>query len=128
MATIRNLLSDSRGWLAAASLWNSLSALVCAVFLAPLILAAYLLVRCDGGPALVSCAFLRRDGTAVRTWRFRTVRLHHGNRDDRGTWKRGQPQATAVGGFLRRTRADTLPMLFNVVKGECSMSEMMQDS
>lgn len=128
MAAIWNLLSDGLGWLAAASLWNSLSALVCAVFLAPLILAVYLLVRCDGGPALVSSALLRRDGTAVRTWRFRTVRLHHGSCDDRGTWKRDKPQATGVGRFLRRTRTDTLPMFYNVLKGEISLSEMMQDS
>ena len=69
---------------------------------------------------------LRRDGTAVRTWRFRTVRLRHATRDDRGTRKYRKSQATAVGEFLRRTRTDTLPMLYNVAKGEFSMSEMMQ--
>ena len=126
MATIRNLLSDGLGWLAAARLWNSLCALVCVAFFAPLMLAVYLLVRADGGPALVSSTHLRRDGTAVRIWRFRTVRLRHATRDDRGTRKRGESQATAVGEFLRRTRTDTLPMLYNVAKGEFSMSEMMQ--
>lgn len=128
MANIRNHLSDSLGWLVAANLWNSLCALVCMVFFAPLILVVYLLVRADGGPALVSSAHVRRDGTAVRTWRFRTLRRYEGQRNDRGAWKSSESHATAVGRFLRRTRTDTLPMLYNVVKGEFSMSELMQDA
>ena len=109
MATIRNRFSDSLGWLVAANLWNSLCALACVVFFAPLMLAVYLLVRADGGPALVSSAHLRPDGTAVRTWRFRTMRRYRGQRDDRLPWQSGDCHATAVGRFLRRTRTAPTP-------------------
>ena len=128
MATIRNLLSDGAGWLAAANLWNSLSALICAVFFAPLILAVYLMVRADGGPALVGSAHLRRDGTAIRTWRFRTMRRRPRQGDGRGVRKSDDSRATMLGSLLRRTRIDTLPTLYNVVKGEISLSEMIQDA
>ena len=131
MHTIKNLLDDSQDGLTAARFFNCSCGLACAIFFAPLLLSVYLPVRADEGPALVGHEHVRQDGTSVSAWRFRTVqwgggRLGGGSRGrDEGSDPEN-PEFTAVGRFLRKTRIDILPLLYNVVRGELSFFDMLQ--
>lgn len=53
----------------------------------------------------------------ITLYKFRTM-----NRDDAGEWHRGDPAVvTRVGAFLRKSRIDELPQLWNVLKGDISL-------
>lgn len=71
----------------------------------------------DGGPLFVFQERVGRFSRLVRTIKFRTM-----SRDDAGLeeLKEGN-RITRVGAFLRRTRIDELPQLWNVLRGEMSL-------
>jgi len=71
----------------------------------------------DGGKFFVSQERVGQGGKTIRTIKFRTM-----SRDDRGLpeLKVGN-KVTRVGAFLRRTRIDELPQLWNVLLGEMSL-------
>ena len=101
--------------------------LICLIFFAPLILAIYLLVRADGGRAFVSHDRPRGDGTIFEVWNFRTTK-----QGTPRTFRNNQiePESldfTKFGGVLYRTRLDVLPSFLNVLKGDMSLAEMLQD-
>ncbi|WP_233203641.1 sugar transferase [Limnohabitans sp. B9-3] len=90
-------------------LWLPLSVLVAAA------------VRFDSkGPALFSQQRVGRNGQLFRLWKFRSMvhglqapGVHFAQADD--------PRITRVGHFLRRTRLDELPQLWNVLRGHMSL-------
>lgn len=54
-------------------------------------------------------------------YKFRTMRVN-AEADGRAVWaSRKDPRVTIVGGFLRRTRLDELPQLYNVLRGEMNI-------
>ena len=124
MAIIKSLLTDGQDGIGPALVLNCIWALLFTVLFAPLLLCLYLLVRADGGPAFVGYEQVRGNGTALRCWRFRTVKWH--GRDRRPPAH--DAPVTAVGRFLLKTRSDTLPLLYNVAKGELTLSEMLNDA
>lgn len=78
----------------------------------------YLAVKIDdGGPLLVFQERVGQHNRIIRTIKFRTM-----SRDDAGQedLKRGN-RVTRVGAFLRQTRIDELPQLWNVLTGEMSL-------
>jgi lipopolysaccharide/colanic/teichoic acid biosynthesis glycosyltransferase len=87
----------------------------------PLAAAVGLAVRYDSkGPALFSQQRVGRDGQAFTLWKFRSMvhglqapGVHFAQADD--------PRITRVGRFLRRTRLDELPQLWNVLRGHMSL-------
>jgi len=135
MHTVMDLLGDSQDGSTAASLLSCSCALACAIFFAPLLLCVYLLVRTDGGPAFVGDEHVRQDGTSVSAWRFRTVHWGGGAEGGWAAGSRGRdegsvpeiPEFTAAGRLLRGTRIDTLPLLYNVVRGELSFFDMLHE-
>jgi sugar transferase (PEP-CTERM system associated) len=87
----------------------------------PFLLAAALAVKLqDGGPVLYRQARVTRDGRVFHIMKLRTMLV---NAEAKGaTWAAEKdPRITAVGRFLRRSRLDELPQLFNVLKGDMSL-------
>ena len=70
MATARGRLGYSHRESTAAKVWNILSAMMIVVLFASLIFLAYVLVRADGGPAIVRHEQVRKDGNSFMAWNF----------------------------------------------------------
>jgi lipopolysaccharide/colanic/teichoic acid biosynthesis glycosyltransferase len=91
------------------------------IILSPLFAIFYLLVKISGpGPALF---VQKRIGMGFRPfylYRFRTM-LTGVSRVGRPVTTRGDIRVTRIGRFLRRTKLDELPQLFNVLKGDMSL-------
>lgn len=87
---------------------------------APFLAAAALAVKLDdGGPVLYRQARVTRGGRVFRIMKLRTMSVDA----ERGgaVWAaKHDPRVTRIGRFLRRTRLDELPQLFNVLSGDMS--------
>jgi len=91
------------------------------LFLAPLWIAVAVWIRIDSpGPAYFRQERVGRQGQLFRILKFRT--MYH---DRRVTGPlvtfAGDPRVTRAGRWLRRTKIDELPQLWNVVVGEMSL-------
>lgn len=74
----------------------------------------------DGGPVFYSQQRAGQNGTTFRLYKFRTMRTDAEN--GRSIWcSPNDPRVTAVGRFLRRSRLDELPQLFNILRGDMSI-------
>lgn len=102
----------------------------------PIMLLASIAVKADSpGPALFGHWRIGKDDKPFRCWKFRSMhgdaqeRLHELLSTDaevRSEWARTQklmtdPRVTRLGQFLRRSKLDELPQLFNVLRGEMSI-------
>ncbi len=91
------------------------------ILTAPLWPIIALMIRlADGGPAFYSQERVGQNGRPFRLFKFRTMRLdaESGN----SVWATpNDPRVTRVGRFLRRTRLDELPQLYNVLIGKMSV-------
>lgn len=116
MVHIRTNDRDRGSW---AAKIDTFEALACALFLMPLIAVVYMLVKIDGGPALVAVERELSDGTTLTAWRFRTTipeppaRAH-------------TPPFTRLGALLHRYRLDQLPEFASVIRGEMTLNDMLR--
>jgi sugar transferase (PEP-CTERM system associated) len=70
------------------------------------------------GPVLYRQARVGRGGVVFHCYKFRTMRPD-AEADTGPTWASDEdPRITPIGRFLRRTRLDEIPQLWNVLKGE----------
>ncbi len=91
------------------------------VVLSPLLLAvAVLLKLADPGPVLFSQERVGRYFRPFRLFKFRTMRVASGTGGPQVTTG-GDPRVTPIGRFLRRTKLDELPQLFNFLRGDMSL-------
>ncbi|MGI9485687.1 MAG: TIGR03013 family XrtA/PEP-CTERM system glycosyltransferase [Geminicoccaceae bacterium] len=97
------------------------SALVLAAVL-PLLPLIALLVKLDSpGPVLYRQKRVGLEGRIFEIYKFRSMRTD-AEADGRARWARNDDERiTRFGHFLRRSRLDELPQLFNVLKGDMSM-------
>jgi FlaA1/EpsC-like NDP-sugar epimerase/lipopolysaccharide/colanic/teichoic acid biosynthesis glycosyltransferase len=95
-------------------------AVVGIVVTSPILLLAALAVRLTGaGPVFFRQTRAGRFGRLFRIIKFRTMKW---NDFDRGSplTASGDARVTLVGRFLRRTKIDEFPQLFNIVRGDMS--------
>lgn len=90
------------------------------LFLAwPLLLVAFVAIKLDdGGPAIFRQTRVGREGRPFQILKLRTMRV---NAPGLSVTAGGDPRVTSVGRWLRRTKLDELPQLWNVLMGDMSM-------
>ncbi|HEY6360344.1 MAG TPA: TIGR03013 family XrtA/PEP-CTERM system glycosyltransferase [Vicinamibacterales bacterium] len=72
----------------------------------------------SAGPALYRQRRVGQRGAVFTLLKFRSMRMD-AEADSGAVWSRhGDPRVTAVGRFLRQTRLDELPQLWNVLRGD----------
>lgn len=74
-----------------------------------------------GRPILYSQTRVGARGKVFRIYKFRSMR-QDAEKDGKAQWaSQNDSRITRVGGFIRNTRLDELPQLWNVIKGEMSI-------
>ena len=88
---------------------------------APIMLMVALALRLSSpGPVLYSQTRVGRDGVLFTIYKFRSMRVD-AEAASGAVWStQNDPRVTGVGRFLRRSRLDELPQLWNVLKGDMS--------
>ena len=104
------------------SIRRVLSAIVAAVFLVlllPVFLVVAVFIKLDSsGPVLYSQIRVGQHNKPIRIYKFRSMRNDAEKNGDAVWAVDNDPRVTRVGRFLRKTRMDELPQLFNVLIGE----------
>lgn len=91
------------------------------VILSPLLLLVSAAIPLDSrGPVFYRGVRVGRGGKRFRVLKFRTM-VPDAARRGGGLTLRADPRITRLGRFLRRTKIDELPQLFNVIRGEMSL-------
>jgi lipopolysaccharide/colanic/teichoic acid biosynthesis glycosyltransferase len=73
--------------------------------------------RSDGGPIFYRAVRVGQYGRPFQLFKFRSMYVDADRRGP-GITTRGDPRVTPIGRWLRRTKADELPQLFNVLIGD----------
>lgn len=103
-------------------IFDILFSLITIIITSPLMLISAVLIKCyDGGPVFYKQKRLTINSREFYIYKFRSMIA---NAEQAGTPQLASehdPRITPVGRFLRRTRLDELPQLFNILKGEMSV-------
>jgi undecaprenyl-phosphate galactose phosphotransferase len=111
------------------------AALAILLFVSPVMLGIWLIVRLDGGPGLYGHPRIGRGNREFRCLKFRTMvtnsdavlqALLASDARARAEWQRSRklvndPRVTRIGRVLRATSLDEVPQLFNVLRGDMSL-------
>jgi len=92
------------------------------VILLPFLLVVAILIKLDSpGPPIYSQVRVGQHGKRIRIYKFRSMR--NDAESNRGAvWAvENDPRVTRIGRFLRRSRIDELPQLFNVLIGDLEL-------
>jgi sugar transferase (PEP-CTERM system associated) len=102
-----------------ASIMVSIVGLILSLPLLPLII---LIIKLTSpGPAFYSQRRVGRDGVVFNCYKLRTMRAD-AEADTGPTWAADDdPRITSVGRFLRQSRMDEIPQLWNVLRGDMSL-------
>ncbi|MBN2337264.1 MAG: TIGR03013 family PEP-CTERM/XrtA system glycosyltransferase [Acidobacteria bacterium] len=112
----------SRRHARAARILSVLLSLTALLILSPVILPVMILIRLDSpGPVFFRQERVGRNGKPFILWKFRSMCMH-AERETGPVWaKRNDPRVTRLGRFLRRSRLDEVPQLYNVLHGDMSL-------
>lgn len=102
-----------------------LGALILLALLAPVLLIVATLVRLDSsGPALFRQERIGYRGQVFQVYKFRTMftapSADSQDERERAMTRDADTRVTRIGAFLRRSRIDELPQVFNILRGEMS--------
>lgn len=91
------------------------------VLLSPVWLLIAILIRLDSkGSVFYRAARIGRDGKPFRLYKFRSM-VVGADQQGPGITTADDRRVTRMGSFLRRTKLDELPQLWNVLKGDMSL-------
>ena len=101
-------------------MWDFSFALIALILLIPVLLViALAILICDGAPVFYSQPRMGIYQQPFILYKFRTMRV---GSDQGDTYTReGDSRVTRLGAFLRKTRLDELPQLWNVLNGDMSV-------
>ncbi|MFT3722200.1 MAG: sugar transferase [Hyphomonadaceae bacterium] len=101
---------------------DQLIAIIVLVLISPFLLLIGALIRADSpGPAIFRQARMGYGGRPFTVWKFRTMRDESGPASAMSEMTRpGDERITQIGKFLRRSRIDELPQIFNIARGDMS--------
>ena len=101
-----------------------LVALIVLPLLLPLFAIVAILIKWDSpGPVLFVQQRMGYQGRCFKVYKFRTMTVERPGADkerDGAITKSGDQRITDLGRFLRKTRIDELPQIFNILRGEMS--------
>ncbi len=84
------------------------------------VIAAIAIFLESGGPIFYHQARVGKDGKEFRIFKFRSMR-QDAEKAGKAVWaQKNDSRVTRVGKFIRNTRIDEIPQLYNVLKGEMS--------
>jgi lipopolysaccharide/colanic/teichoic acid biosynthesis glycosyltransferase len=116
-------LSPEHIYLQFKQLVDVISAVIVGILLLPVLLPVALMVRLTSpGPALFKQKRIGFRGQPFTVYKFRTMR-HDGDGGDRretAITHDNDARITPLGAFLRRSRIDELPQIWNIVRGQMS--------
>lgn len=102
-------------------LFDLLLALSMGLVLLPMIVGVALAIWTrDGRPILFGHTRVKAPGQTFTLWKFRTMRPLRRRKDHGVSGGHKRRRITQTGRFLRRTRLDELPQLWNVIRGDIS--------
>lgn len=92
------------------------------VILLPLMALTAIAIKADSkGPVIYSQERVGQYGKTFKVYKFRSMRQDAEAQSGPVLAKEGDSRITKVGRFIRATRIDEMPQLFNVLKGEMSI-------
>ncbi|GHC50446.1 sugar transferase [Neogemmobacter tilapiae] len=89
-----------------------------AILLLPFLILVGVLLVLDGRPVFYVAERMRAPGRPFRLWKLRTMKVAASDSGVSGGDK--SARITRTGRFLRKTRLDEIPQLWNVLKGDMS--------
>lgn len=95
-------------------------ALILMVILSPLALMTAIIIKFESkGPVIFKQTRIGENMKPFRVYKFRSMRLHDPNKHSKYTLN-NDTRVTKFGKFMRKTRIDELPQLWNILKGTMS--------
>jgi exopolysaccharide biosynthesis polyprenyl glycosylphosphotransferase len=112
-----------QGWESVAKrLVDIVGAAVGLILLSPLFMTIAMLIKKESpGPVFFSQERIGQNGRPFRMYKFRSMRQEAANAPPVKVTGDADPRVTKIGRFIRKTSADELPQLFNVLKGDMSL-------
>src|SRR5438067_3622524 len=112
----------SRRTLLEKQILSFIASVILSMFLLPLLPLIALLIKLDSrGPVFHIQERVGHQGRIFKLWKFRSMR-QDAERDTGPVWASAtDKRVTRVGKYLRRTRLDELPQLWNVLRGDMSL-------
>jgi sugar transferase (PEP-CTERM system associated) len=102
--------------------FSAILAAVVLVLLSPVFLVVAILIKIDStGPVFYSQIRVGQNNKQIRIYKFRSMRNDAEKNGDAVWAVENDPRITRIGRFLRKTRVDELPQLFNVLIGELEL-------
>lgn len=102
--------------------WDVFLSLIALLLLSPLLLVTAVLVLLDSkGPVFFCPLRVGRYNRDFKLYKFRTMKVGGSSIKSNLTLGDGDPRITRIGKFLRQTKIDELPQLFNVLRGDISL-------